>query len=54
VGTKWGLDDDLTSLQQSQRKALQPHWLEARKAGKRMRWKGGELFVDNHPVKPTT
>jgi hypothetical protein len=54
AGTKWGLDDDLTPLQQSQRKALQPQWLEARKAGKRLRWKGGELFVDGHPVKPTT
>jgi len=54
AGTKWGLDDDLTPLQQSQQKALQLQWLEARKAGKRLRWKGGELFVDGHPVKPTT
>ncbi|CAK9860952.1 unnamed protein product [Sphagnum jensenii] len=50
AGTKWGLDDDLTPLQQSQRKALQPQWLDA----KRLRWKGDELFVDGHPVKPTT
>ncbi len=54
AGTKCGLDDDLTPLQQSQRKALQPQWLEARKAGKRLRWKGDELFVDGHSVKPTT
>jgi hypothetical protein len=54
AGTNWGLDDDLTPLQQSQRKALQPQWLEAHKAGKRLRWKGDELFVDGHPVKPTT
>ena len=54
AGTFWGLDDDLTPLQQSQRKALQPQWLEARKAGKRPHWRGGELFVDGLAVKPST
>jgi hypothetical protein len=46
AGTAWGLDEDLT--------LLQPQFLEARKAGKRPRWKGGELFVDGRPVRPST
>jgi hypothetical protein len=54
AGTAWGLDEDLTPLQQQQRKALQPQFLEARKAGKRPQWKGGELFVDGHPVRLST
>jgi hypothetical protein len=54
AGTAWGLDEDLTPLQQQQRKALQPQFLEARKAGKRPRWKGGELFVDGHLVRLST
>ncbi|CAM6031598.1 unnamed protein product, partial [Sphagnum compactum] len=41
AGTAWGLDEDLTPLQ--------PQFLEARKAGKRPRWKGGELFMDGRP-----
>ena len=54
AGTTWGLDEDLTPVQQQQRKALQPQFQEARKAGKRPRWKGGELFVDGRPVRPST
>jgi len=46
AGTAWGLDEDLTPLQ--------PQFLEARKAGKRPRWKGDELFVDGCPVRPST
>ncbi len=54
AGTAWGLNEELTPLQQQQSKALQPQFLEMRKAGKRPRWKGGELFVDGHPVRPST
>ncbi len=46
AGMTWGFDEDLTPLQ--------PQFLEARKAGKRLRWKGGELFVDGRPVRPST
>ncbi len=46
AGTTWGLDEDLTPLQ--------PQFLEARKTGKRPRWKGDELFVDGCPVRPST
>ncbi len=53
AGTAWGLDEDLTPLQQ-QRKVLQPQFLEARKAGKQPRWKGCELFVDGRSVRPST
>jgi len=46
AGTAWGFDEDLTPLQ--------PQFLEVRKAGKRPWWKGGELFVDGRPVRPST
>jgi hypothetical protein len=42
----WGLDEDLTPLQ------LQ--FLEAHKAGKRSRWKGGKLFMDGRLLRPST
>jgi hypothetical protein len=54
AGTAWGLDKDLTPLQQQQRKALQPQFLEARKVGKRPRWKGDELFMDGRLMRPST
>ncbi|CAM6025195.1 unnamed protein product [Sphagnum balticum] len=54
AGMAWGLDHDLTPLQQQQHKALQPQFLKARKASKRPRWKGGELFVDGRSVRPST
>jgi hypothetical protein len=46
AGTAWGLEEDFTPLQ--------PQFLEARKAGKRPWWKGGELFVDGRSVRPST
>lgn len=50
AGTPYGLDEDLTPLQQKERQALWPKFQEAKAQGKRVTWRGAQLLVEGKPV----
>jgi hypothetical protein len=54
-GTQLGLDANLTSAQQAQKRAAWATFKEAKEAGKRVYWRGADLYI-NHKVvnSPTT
>jgi len=54
-GTQVGLDEDLTLAQHAQKRATWATFKEAKEAGERVYWHGGDLYI-NHKVvnSPTT
>jgi hypothetical protein len=52
VGTKLGLDEDLTPKQQARESELWPLFKEAKATGKRTFWRATELFINNTQICP--
>jgi hypothetical protein len=48
-GTQLGLDEDLTPVQQAQKRAAWATFKEAKEAGERVYWHGADLYI-NHKV----
>jgi hypothetical protein len=48
-GTQLGLDEDLTPVQQAQKRAAWANFKEAKEAGERVYWRGADLYI-NHKV----
>ncbi len=51
-GTKYGLQEDMTPLQQARKRAAWPVFKEAKAAGKKAYWRADKLFVEgveHHP-----
>lgn len=51
-GTRWGLEEDLTPLQQSKKRAAWPAFKEAKAAGKKAYWRAEKLFINDREVQP--
>ncbi len=51
-GTTWGLEEDLTPLQQSKKSAAWPAFMAARKAGRKATWRAERLFIEGAEHKP--
>jgi hypothetical protein len=52
VGTKLGLDEDLTPMQQARKSEMWPLFKEAKVAGKCAFWRAIELFVNDIQICP--
>jgi hypothetical protein len=48
-GTQLGLDEDLTSAQQAQKRAIWATFKEAKEVGEWVYWRGANLYI-NHKV----
>ncbi len=52
AGTKLGLDEDFTPVQQACKSELWPLFKEAKAAGKRAFWRAAELFINDTRICP--
>ncbi len=54
VGTKLGLDEDLTPMQQAYKSEMWPLFKEAKVVGKRAFWRTIEFFVNDTQIFPAS